>query len=266
MEKYEKTLKIGIDRNPYHDNVDLFDTDEIAIEPGVTILCGCNGSGKTTLLGEMAKGLGYRPGGERMNRLRDAFEAIDSGSVVGQEDGKGDGQDDSVEKPAAIVVPWNAVKVRENFLSDAASVFDPVGMSLGFDIRDSSEGEGTMMALGQLARSIGNKASAGSPDSPLVLLIDAVDSGLDEANMSEFRSFIGFLSKQAEGDGRGFHCVVSTNSWAMTQEWEKEAGLEPRCVLVPSLEPLVTPDYPTWRRVMLDCAKRKTKRDKRNGR
>lgn len=262
MEKYEKTLKIGIDRNPYHDNVDLFDTDEIAIEPGVTILCGCNGSGKTTLLGEIAKGLGYRPGGERMDRLRKAVETIGGGADGGPVDGK----DGGAEQPAAIVVPWNAVKGRENFLSDAASAFDPVGMSLGFEIRDSSEGEGTMMALGQLARTIGSKASAGSPDSPLVLLIDAVDSGLDEANMSEFRGFIGFLAEQAEGDGRGFHCVVSTNSWPMTQEWEKEAGLEPHCVLVPSLEPFETPDYPTWRRVMLDCAKRKAKRDKKNRR
>ena len=262
MKKYEKTLKIGIDRNPYHDNVDLFDTDEIAIEPGVTVLCGCNGSGKTTLLGEIAKGLGYRPGGERMNRLRHAVETIGGGA----DSGSVDGTDGGAEPPAAIVVPWNAVKGRENFLSDAASAFDPVGMSLGFEIRDSSEGEGTMMALGQLARTIGSKASAGSPDSPLVLLIDAVDSGLDEANMSEFRGFIGFLAEQAEGDGRGFHCVVSTNSWPMTQEWEKEAGLEPRCVLVPSLEPFETPDYPTWRRVMLDCAKRKAKRDKKNRR
>lgn len=262
MEKYEKTLKIGIDRNPYRDNVDLFDTDEIAIKPGVTVLCGCNGSGKTTLLGEIAKGLGYRPGGERMDRLRKAVETIGGGADGGPDDGK----DSGAEPPAAIVVPWNAVKCRENFLSDATSVFDPVGMSLGFEIRDSSEGEGTMMALGQLARSIGSKASAGSPDSPLVLLIDAVDSGLDEANMSEFRGFIGFLAEQAKGDGRGFHCVVSTNSWPMTQEWEKEAGLEPRCVLVPSLEPFETPDYPTWRRVMLDCAKRKAKRNKKNRR
>ena len=261
-EKGEKSLKSGIDRNPYRDNVDLFDTDEITLEPGVTILCGCNGSGKTTLLGEIAKGLGYRPGGERMGRLRKAVEAIGGGADGGPDDGK----DSGAEPPAAIVVPWNAVKGRENFLSDAASAFDPVGMSLGFEIRDSSEGEGTMMALGQLARSIGSKASAGSPDSPLVLLIDAVDSGLDEANMSEFRSFIGFLAEQAKGDGRGFHCVVSTNSWPMTQEWEKEAGLEPRCVLVPSLEPFETPDYPTWRRVMLDCAKRKAKRDKKNRR
>lgn len=259
-EKGEKSLTVGIDRNPYRDNVDLFDTDEIALEPGVTVLCGCNGSGKTTLLGEIAKGLGYRPGGERINRLRHAVEAIGGGADGGPDDGK----DGGAEPPAAIVVPWNAVKGRENFLSDAASAFDPVGMSLGFEIRDSSEGEGTMMALGQLARSIGSKASAGSPDSPLVLLIDAVDSGLDEANMSEFRSFIGFLAEQAKGDGRGFHCVVSTNSWPMTQEWEKEAGLEPRCVLVPSLEPFETPDYPTWRRVMLDCAKRKAKRDKKN--
>ena len=258
MEKYEKTLKIGIDRNPYRDNVDLFDTDEITLEPGVTILCGCNGSGKTTLLGEIAKGLGYRSGGERINRLRHAVEAIGGGSD--------DGKDGGAEPPAAIVVPWDAVKGRENFLSDAASAFDPVGMSLGFEIRDSSEGEGTMMALGQLARSIGSKASAGSPDSPLVLLIDAVDSGLDEANMSEFRGFIGFLAEQAKGDGRGFHCVVSTNSWPMTQEWKKEAELELRCVLVPSLEPFETPDYPTWRRVMLDCAKRKAKRDKKNRR
>lgn len=262
MEKYEKTLKIGIDRNPYRDNVDLFDTDEIAIKPGVTVLCGCNGSGKTTLLGEIAKGLGYRPGGERMDRLRKAVETIGGGADGGPVYGK----DGGTEPPAAIVVPWNAVKSRENFLSDAASMFDPVGMSLGFEIRDSSEGEGTMMALGQLARSIGSKASAGSPDSPLVLLIDAVDSGLDEANMSEFRGFIGFLAEQAKGDGRGFHCVVSTNSWPMTQEWEKEAGLEPRCVIVPSLEPFETPDYPTWRRVMLDCAKRKAKRDKKNHR
>lgn len=261
-EKGEKSLTVGIDRNPYRDNVDLFDTDEIVLEPGVTVLCGCNGSGKTTLLGEIAKGLGYRPGGERINRLRHAVEAIGGGADGGSDDGK----DSGAEPPAAIVVPWNAVKGRENFLSDAASAFDPVGMSLGFEIRDSSEGEGTMMALGQLARSIGSKASAGSPDSPLVLLIDAVDSGLDEANMSEFRSFIGFLAEQAKGDGRGFHCVVSTNSWPMTQEWEKEAGLEPRCVLVPSLEPFETPDYPTWRRVMLDCAKRKAKRDKKNRR
>lgn len=261
-EKGEKSLTVGIDRNPYRDNVDLFDTDEITLEPGVTVLCGCNGSGKTTLLGEIAKGLGYRPGGERINRLRHAVEAIGGGADGGPDDGK----DSGAEPPAAIVVPWNAVKGRENFLSDAASAFDPVGMSLGFEIRDSSEGEGTMMALGQLARSIGSKASAGSPDSPLVLLIDAVDSGLDEANMSEFRSFIGFLAEQAKGDGRGFHCVVSTNSWPMTQEWEKEAGLEPRCVLVPSLEPFETPDYPTWRRVMLDCAKRKAKRDKKNRR
>lgn len=261
-EKGKKTLTVGIDRNPYRDNVDLFDTDEIAIEPGVTVLCGCNGSGKTTLLGEIAKGLGYRPGGERINRLRHAVEAIGGGTDGGPDDGK----DSRADEPAAIVVPWNAVKGRENFLSGAASVFDPVGMSLGFEIRDSSEGEGTMMALGQLARSIGSKASAGSPDSPLVLLIDAVDSGLDEANMSEFRGFIGFLSEQAEGDGRGFHCVVSTNSWPMTQEWEKEAGLEPRCVLVPSLEPFETPDYQTWRRVMLDCAKRKAKRDEKNRR
>ena len=261
-EKGEKSLTVGIDRNPYRDNVDLFDTDEIALEPGVTVLCGCNGSGKTTLLGEIAKGLGYRPGGERINRLRHAVEAIGGGADGGPDDGK----DSGAEPPAAIVVPWNAVKGRENVLSDAARAFDPVGMSLGFEIRDSSEGEGTMMALGQLARSIGSKASAGSPDSPLVLLIDAVDSGLDEANMSEFRSFIGFLAEQAKGDGRGFHCVVSTNSWPMTQEWEKEAGLEPRCVLVPSLEPFETPDYPTWRRVMLDCAKRKAKRDKKNRR
>lgn len=261
-EKGEKSLTVGIDRNPYRDNVDLFDTDEIALESGVTVLCGCNGSGKTTLLGEIAKGLGYRLGGERINRLRHAVEAIGGGTDGGTDDGK----DSGAEPPAAIVVPWNAVKGRENFLSDAASAFDPVGMSLGFEIRDSSEGEGTMMALGQLARSIGSKASAGSPDSPLVLLIDAVDSGLDEANMSEFRGFIGFLAEQAKGDGRGFHCVVSTNSWPMTQEWEKEAGLEPRCVLVPSLEPFETPDYPTWRRVMLDCAKRKAKRDKKNRR
>lgn len=261
-EKGKKVLTVGIDRNPYHDNVDLFDTDEIALEPGVTVLCGCNGSGKTTLLGEIAKGLGYRPGGERMDRLRKAVEAIGDGADGGPDNGK----DSGAKPPAAIVVPWNAVKGRENFLSDAASVFDPVGMSLGFEIRDSSEGEGTMMALGQLARSIGSKVSAGSPDSPLVLLIDALDSGLDEANMSEFRGFIGFLAEQAKGDGRGFHCVVSTNSWPMTQEWEKEAGLEPRCVLVPSLEPFETPDYPTWRRVMLDCAKRKAKRDKKNRR
>lgn len=262
MEKYEKTLKIGIDRNPYCDNVDLFDTDEIALEPGVTVLCGCNGSGKTTLLGEIAKGLGYRHGSERMNNLRKAVEAIGGGASGGPDNGKGDG----AEEPAAIVVPWNAVKGRENFLSDAASVFDPTGMALGFEIRDSSEGEGTMMALGQLARSIGRKASSGPSDAPLVLLIDAVDSGLDEANISEFRSFVGFLAKQAEGDGRGFHCVVSTNSWPMTQEWEKEAGLEPRCVLVPSLESFETPDYPTWRHVMLDCAKRKANRDKKNRR
>lgn len=261
-EKGKKALTVGIDRNPYRDNVDLFDTDEIAIEPGVTVLCGCNGSGKTTLLGEIAKGLGYRPGGERMSRLRKAVETIGGGADGGPVDGK----DGGAEPPAAIVVPWNAVKGRENFLSDAASVLDTVGMSIGLEIRDSSEGEGTMMALGQLARTIGSKASAGSLDSPLVLLIDAVDSGLDEANMSEFRSFIGFLAEQAEGDGRGFHCVVSTNSWPMTQEWEKEAGLEPRCVLVPSLEPFETPDYPTWRRVMLDCAKRKAKRDKKNRR
>lgn len=262
-EKGKKVLTVGIDRNPYHDNVDLFDTDEIAIEPGVTVLCGCNGSGKTTLLGEIAKGLGYRPGGERMNRLRQAVEAIASDTDGDADGGKADGPEES----AAIVVPWNAVKGRENFLSDAASVIDPVGIGLGFEIRDSSEGEGTMMVLGQLARSIGRKvASAKSPDSPLVLLIDAVDSGLDEANMSEFRGFIGFLAEQTKGDGRGFHCVVSTNSWPMTQEWEKEARLEPRCVLVPSLEPFETPDYPTWRRVMLDCAKRKAKRDKKNRR
>lgn len=110
-EKGKKSLTVGIDRNPYRDNVDLFDTDEIALEPGVTVLCGCNGSGKTTLLGEIAKGLGYRPGGERMDRLRKAVETIGGGASGGPDDGKGDTETES-ESDGKWHMPTNPRKRR----------------------------------------------------------------------------------------------------------------------------------------------------------
>lgn len=42
---------IPIEQNYYDDHVDLYDKNEIEINPNViTVLVGCNGSGKTTLL------------------------------------------------------------------------------------------------------------------------------------------------------------------------------------------------------------------------
>lgn len=260
-------ITVNIDKNPYNDNIDLFACDMITIEPGVTILCGCNGAGKTTLMDEIARKLGYMTTAERreaalakaINEERKANnDELDTNDTnAGETDEKNGG------KPQATVLLWNAVKGREGFIENAAAAFNFEDIAYGFDMRESSEGEGTMMALGRFGRDIANATMASEKGVPFVLLIDAVDSGLDEWNMKEFRSFMGLIDKQTQKQGHDFYLVITTNSWPMTQEWKADADMEARCVLVPSIEPIDVSDYPTWRKAMLDAAKKKQKRYKK---
>lgn len=258
-------LTCNIDENPYCDSVNLFACDEISIDPGVTILCGCNGAGKSTLLEQIARGLGYMTETERHTAA--LANAIKQTHVPSKEDDSDDtcnGANDEKKdgkKPDPTVILWNAVKGRDGFIKKAFEAFDIDDISYGFEISESSEGEGTMMALGRLGRNIASETSGSESGAPIVLLLDAIDSGLDEANMQEFRSFMGFVSEKTNEKGHDFYLVITTNSWPMTQEWKADAGIEPRCVLVPSLEPFDPSDYPSWRKTMLSSAKRKQKRD-----
>lgn len=252
-------LTCNIDENPYCDSVNLFACDEISLDPGVTILCGCNGAGKSTLLEQIARGLGYMTESERRTAaLADAIRQTNATDDT--RDGANDEKKDGKE-PDPTVILWNAVKGRDGFIKKAFEAFDIDDISYGFEISESSEGEGTMMALGRLGRNIAAETSGSESGAPIVLLLDAIDSGLDEANMQEFRSFMGFVREKTNEKGHDFYLVITTNSWPMTQEWKTDAGIEPRCVLVPSLEPFNPSDYPSWRKAMLASAKRKQKRD-----
>lgn len=270
-------LTVHIDTDPHQDGISLFARDEIEIDAGVTILCGCNGAGKTTLLTEIARNLGYMTEHERriarlakaVNDVRnehalntDNGEANDEGTAPPDTCNRANDEQES-GKPQPTVLIWNAVKGREGFMENAARTFDPADIAYGFDIQESSEGEGTMLALGRFGRDIAQATARSEAGAPIVLLIDAVDSGLDEANMKEFREFMGFVSEQTINAGHDFYLVITTNSWPMTQEWDNDAKLHARCVLVPSIEQIDVSKYETWRKIMLKGAREKRKRDKK---
>lgn len=43
-------MKLKVNKDYYDEGIEMFSTEEIAINPGVTILVGCNGYGKSTLI------------------------------------------------------------------------------------------------------------------------------------------------------------------------------------------------------------------------
>ena len=43
-------MKLKINKDYYDEGIEMYSTEEISLNPGVTILVGCNGYGKSTLI------------------------------------------------------------------------------------------------------------------------------------------------------------------------------------------------------------------------
>lgn len=189
--------KLKVEQNPYGENTPLFQMNEIAFEPGITILTGTNGSGKTSLLHDIYSRLYemHVPVYTRFNLAHDKS---------------------SLE---------NAL-----FNGDADTLMQLMTLSEGETIKFRM-GEAT----GELGKFMNDGVIAASWESKMVsqivygkeiiknesqerwILLDESDSGLSIDNLHDLKEFLRFLVTKGEKQNLTVYILISANTYELAR-------------------------------------------------
>ena len=213
-------LELEIYKDYYDDGVDLYTSDKLVLNPNVvTTLVGCNGSGKTTLIHQIKEKL-------------DKSFSLDEDSDI-------------------KVMYFNNLSDGGNYsLEKAMFRGDMSGMAT---LWSSSEGE-------RISNNVGNEIFSNlgyfinhNTYSKIVVLLDAVDSGLDITNIDEIvTTFKNFAIVEAKKLGIELYIVVSTNSY--------EFCVGNDCIDITSLEHIEVNSYDEYRDLIIKSDEHKMKR------
>lgn len=110
----------------------------------------------------------------------------------------------------------------------------------------SSEGESISINITQLASKIGSKIGE-DPARPIVITLDAVDSGLSIDNIVELKEFIGFILEQ--NSGVPVYIIASAN--------EYELARDEYCLDVQTLKEITFSNYDEYRDFIIASRKKK---------
>ena len=148
---------------------------------------------------------------------------------------------------------WNGL-VDKKYAKDTA--LESGEMSLLASLAFSSEGEEIDINIGVLARTIGRFVAA-NEDKDLIILLDALDSGLSIDNIVEIKTFFkDMLIPDIEKMGHNCYVLIPAN------EYEMARG--ERCVDARTGKELIFGDYEEYRNYILKSRKVKDKRYHQN--
>lgn len=201
---------ILVDKEPYADGESVFTNDRMEIGCGITVLVGCNGNGKTTMLDQIADATGW-------SNSKDLYAAL---SMMFHNEN--DYQDDeSIARCDTIY--WKSCAERDDALGNAISNRGLLNLSEAGNIMGSSEGEGISIAAGALAQQLGQSALSGSSE-PLVVLVDSIDSGLDDASIADVIDVLSLASNDFKKAGRDCFIIVTANSFGVVNAVQRNGG------------------------------------------
>lgn len=204
---------IPIIKDWYDDRVDLYNKDEVEINPNVvTILVGCNGSGKSTLLRQIN------------NHLKES------------EDIK--------------IINYNNLHQGGN--NALQSLLNKGNLSALATGAMSSEGENIHQNIGRIFGTL-REIILNNKVSKLFMLFDAIDSGLDIANIDEIViAFKEAVIPEVINMGMDIYIIISTNSY--------EFCIDNDCISMDTLSHIEINSYDEFKQIILDSDERKNKR------
>jgi len=171
-------MKISVLNFPYDLEQELFPYDSVNFPKGLTVLVSRNGSGKTTLINRIEEVISKRKG-YKLIKFNNYAEGGDTALSIELFHG-------NMETASYM---WCA-----------------------------SEGERIYVNMGKIVQKIGHAAKemlAESKKGKLVVLLDAIDSGLDVSNIAEMKDVFKMIQKDFEDNGNEIYIIASANEYEM---------------------------------------------------
>lgn len=224
-----KTIKII--KNYYDEDFEIFNTDEINIEEGITVLVGCNGYGKTTFL-QMLK-----------QQLQEEKIPFISYSDLH------DGRDHAMSK-AGLENDFRTMSTLmqssegENMIINFGNLLEKLFPFIQTGINKYNYNLSDKTFIEEKENEIETKERW--------LLVDSIDSGTSIDNMAEIIKVLNRVLKDAKLLGKELYIVISTNAY--------ELARNNTCLDVVNAERIKFKDYEEYREFVLKTSKEKGKR------
>lgn len=207
------TLIVTLPKTIYHENDKIYKKSRISLKTGITVLVGCNGCGKSTFL----------------NLLKDKCEI-------------------------SKIPVWKYNNLKQGGDNATQMFLECSGRSDSF-IRNihSSEGENIMNNLGDFVAELGSLVKKNTGADKIVLLLDAVDSGMSIDNINDlFGAFSDTILPDIEKTISNVYLVVTANAY--------ETARNRNCLDVYEGKYITFKDYEEYRQFILDSGKKKEER------
>ena len=185
----------------------------LTLDPGLTVLIGCNGAGKTTLLQEIK---------ERCSVKKTCRVALFSQQASG-----------------------GTNELARRVFTDTLRAGEFLCMSEGERIYEVISN--FAIEIGNIIRSLDDKVK------DVVLLFDAIDSGLSLDQIASFKKFLlWFLKQDRKKDSRNYYVVTTSNTFAMCRSMHS--------LDVTTFKTHLITDYDVFADLIKETRKRKDKR------
>lgn len=198
---------IRVDKNPYDVDENLYSYTKVDFPVGLTVLVGRNGSGKTTLLNYVESQCDKEVNAKNNTTIIKYNNYLDGGS---------------------------------NSLSNALFNDD---MSKLANLTMSSEGQRIGINIGDVCQEIGATIHNSQPNSRLVVLFDAVDSGLSIDTIVDLKDVFNMIIEDASAKNIEVFIIVSANGY--------ELANGSRCLDVSNGEFITFADYDEYKNFIL---------------
>lgn len=206
-------LIVTLPKTMYHENDKIYKKSRISLKTGITVLVGCNGCGKSTFMHLLE------------NKCR-----------------------------TAKIPVWKYNNMTHGGSSAMQMFLECSGTGKNF-IRNaqSSEGENIMNNLGDFITRLGAFVKKNAGADKIVMLLDAVDSGMSIDNISYlFDAFSDTILPDIEKTISNIYFIVAANAY--------ETARCRRCLDVYEGKYIEFKDYEEYRQFVLDSGKKKEER------
>lgn len=171
-------MTIKIPKNYYGTGSEIFETRQIEINPGITVLMGCNGAGKSTFM--------------KIIKDKCKRDNIQHYFYDGASQGHSEAQQYALD-------------------------YDPKFLFLS---ARSSEGEWVLGAFNMHMDKLIKFVKGSKPNTDIVVLIDAVDSGLSIDAITNFRDLFDIMSEDCTKRNINLYLIISANNFKMAKDYD----------------------------------------------
>lgn len=116
-------------------------------------------------------------------------------------------------------------------------------------VMSSSEGQQIFLNFGYMLGRLGNFVKKNAGAEKMVIAFDAIDSGLDLANIAEIRSFLDKVVEDIRKDGTEVYVLITANSYGFVKN--------SRCYDVAKNKEIIFSSYEEYEKFILGRAKEK---------